>query len=169
MSQSPLPSSEQPAQPALSTSAALHASLDGLPEWCSESFRERYRRGEVPQFGCYDSVYLRAPRQQAVTSRTGSGSTTELPASAFFPPFSSLVRQYTRERNRAAAATTHAEQSEEGEAEAPEEVGGPAFGRTRPSHSWEHITRAEDLWNGPPLTTKIPPASDYERILLDRA
>jgi hypothetical protein len=150
-----------PAPQPLSTSSALRSSLDGLPEWCSDAFRERYGSGEVPQFGCYDPVYLRRPLQPAL-------DLSGLPSSPFFPPFSSLVRQYVKERDATSeAGARHAVEDEEGEGQ--EELAGYAFGRARPPRSWERITSAEDLWNGPPLTTKIPPAADYERILLDRA
>ncbi|KPA81116.1 unspecified product [Leptomonas pyrrhocoris] len=152
---------ESSPQHSLSTSAAVQSSVDGLPEWCTNEFRERYRRGEVPLFGCYDPVYLRQP------FRPASESAGLLPpSSSFFPPFSSLVRRFASASD--AASSTAPEAKDDGEQDANGDVAGSGFGRARPAHSWEHITSAEDLWNGPPLTTKIPPAGDYERILLDR-
>ncbi|KAL7695475.1 hypothetical protein N2W54_001391 [Lotmaria passim] len=144
----------------LSQQQPLSTSSDGLPEWCTEEFRERYRRGEVPQFGCYDPVYM---HQSVRETHASSG----LPSSSFFPPFSSLVRQHAKTRD-VLSSTEASMVAAAAEDETPDEADGLTFGRARPAHSWVHITPAEDLWNGPPLTTKIPPASDYERILLDR-
>lgn len=144
-------------QPPLSTSSAVQSSTDGLPECCSDAFRELYRRGEVPRFGCYDPVFLHPPLRDA-----------DAASSAFFPPFSSLVRRYLAARDASTTASTAADGAAEDEEEALDSMQGVRFGSARPEHSWEHITSAEDLWNGPPLTTKIPPAADYERILLDR-
>ncbi|KPI89486.1 hypothetical protein ABL78_1362 [Leptomonas seymouri] len=157
------PQSESPTPHALGTSSVTQFSTDGLPEWCSNEFRERYRRGEVPQFGCYDPVYIRQ-----VFRRTGeSYDLLSSSSSSFFTPVSSLVRRCAAERD--AASSTSAKAKAEGEEDAQDELDGPSFGCARPAYSWEHITSAEDLWSGPPLTMKIPPAADYERILLDRA
>lgn len=154
---------------ATTTAQSPQDALGTLPACCSEAFKEYYRRGEVPRFGCYDPVYLRQPAGSAAASAAASSS--------FFPPLSSLVREYAGQGAASASLTldsvTAGEDGDDGGDGVVEgrmrEAAPRSAERARPLYSWEHITSAEDMWNGPPLTMKIPPASDYERILLDRA
>lgn len=32
--------------------------------------------------------------------------------------------------------------------------------------AWERVRPIEEVWNGPPMSDKVPPAKDYERLLL---
>ncbi|ORC91543.1 uncharacterized protein TM35_000051390 [Trypanosoma theileri] len=32
--------------------------------------------------------------------------------------------------------------------------------------AWERMRSIEDIWNGPPMSDKVPPAKDYERLLM---
>ncbi|KAH9593089.1 hypothetical protein LSM04_000843 [Trypanosoma melophagium] len=32
--------------------------------------------------------------------------------------------------------------------------------------AWERVRSIEDVWNGPPMSDKVPPAKDYERLLM---
>lgn len=156
---SPSPPSSLPAPSALGT----------LPACCTEGFKEHYRRGEVPRFGCYDPVYLRQAFDPSPTLDSAMRNPTH---ASFFPPFSSLVRTYA-DHGAASSASPLVSCIAGGASAADEDADQDAVtltpDRARPVHSWEHITSAEDMWNGPPLTMKVPPASDYERILLDRA
>ncbi|KAK7201392.1 hypothetical protein NESM_000201700 [Novymonas esmeraldas] len=154
----PTPSPPSPSPP--SSPPAPSSPLGTLPACCTDAFKEHYRRGEVPRFGFYDPVYLRHTHDATPTSAAALRNPTN---ASFFPPFSSLVRDYSTHGATSASASLAAhtpavEDDVERAAATPD--------RARPLRSWEHLTSAEDMWSGPPLTTKIPPASDYERSLL---
>ncbi|KAG5493635.1 hypothetical protein JIQ42_02008 [Leishmania sp. Namibia] len=164
----PSSSSSSPSA-SLPPSPSLPASVVGtLPNCCTEAFKEHYRRGEVPRFGLYDPVYL---RQALDASPIIDSATRNRTHASFFPPFSSLVRAYADDG--AASFSSLPASGIAGtptvDEDADQDTVTLTADRARPLRSWEHITSAEDLWNGPPLTMKIPPASDYERILLDGA
>ncbi|CAG9580789.1 hypothetical_protein [Leishmania major strain Friedlin] len=156
---SPSPPSSLPAPSAVGT----------LPACCTEAFKEHYRRGEVPRFGCHDPVYL---RQAFDTSPTLDSAMCNPTHASFFPPFSSLVRTCA-DHGVASSSSPLASRIAGGapavDEDADQDPVTVTADRARPVHSWEHITSAEDMWNGPALTMKVPPASDYERILLDHA
>ncbi|GET91957.1 unspecified product [Leishmania tarentolae] len=144
------------------------SSVGTLPACCPEAFKELYRRGEVPRFGCYDPVYL---RQALDTTSTFDSAMHDPEHASFFPPFSLLVRT-DADHSAASSSSLLASRTADAPAvdeDADQDVATPTKNRGQHVLGWEHITSAEDMWNGPPLTTKVPPASDYERILLDRA
>nr|CCC94878.1 conserved hypothetical protein [Trypanosoma congolense IL3000] len=39
--------------------------------------------------------------------------------------------------------------------------------RVASGFAWERVRPIEDIWNGPPMSDKVPPARDYERLMLD--
>ncbi|SYZ69173.1 hypothetical_protein [Leishmania braziliensis MHOM/BR/75/M2904] len=162
------PISSSSSSPSSSFSPSAPSSLGTLPACCTEAFKEHYRRGEVPQFGCYDPVYLR----QAFDTSPTLDSTTRNPTHAsFFPSFSSLVRAYADHgaTSLSLPPTSRTMNAPAADEDTDQGTTTMTADHARSRRSWECITSAEDMWNGPPLTMKIPPASDYERILLDRA
>ncbi|KAG5495178.1 hypothetical protein JKF63_02233 [Porcisia hertigi] len=162
-------SSSSPSPSEAPSSVPAPTAVGTLPACCTEAFKEYYRRGEVPQFGCYDPIYLR----QAFDTPSTLKHTSENPMHAsFFPPFSSLVRAYAVHDTASFSSFLSGDIAGEPavtEGANVDDAVTSAANRARPLQSWVQITSVEDMWNGPPLTTKIPPASDYERILLDRA
>lgn len=115
--------------------------------------------------------------------------------SFFPPILQSLLLATSRENTMAAAATsssstplvsssseevTHAVQMMEKKVESvreshpyvlfhsslpQEHQWGGATGKGVTAGDWERVTPLEQLWSGPALSTKVPPASDYARLL----
>ncbi|KAG5469488.1 hypothetical protein LSCM1_02710 [Leishmania martiniquensis] len=163
------PSSSLSPPPSISPSSLPAPRAVGtLPDCCTEAFKEHYRKGEVPRFGCYDPVYLRQAVDTSPTIDSAARSSTH---ASFFPPFSSLVHAYAdhgaaSSSSLLASGLADMPSVEEG---ADQDTATLTADRARPLRTWEYITNPEEMWNWPPLTMKIPPASDFERILLDRA
>jgi len=121
-----------------------------LPRGSSAEFRQLYERGEVPHFGFYKPLYL----------HSSLAASTEA-ESCFFPPLFSVLSSRARVTDAAASGDGEDDHDGNGSVET-----APTLARCR--HGWEVVRSVEELWNGGELQTKIPPAADYERMLLDR-
>lgn len=126
------------------TSVPPAKSSTALPPGCSTAFQRLYEEGTVPQFGCYKPLYLHASLASSAEAAT-----------CFFPPMASLLPSCTQKAEEAA--------DDDGDEDAQ-----IASASARLRHGWEVVSSVEELWSGEALQTKIPPAADYERMLLDR-
>lgn len=158
-----------------------------LPPWTNPEFRERCERegfdAVVPSFSWYQPQFLKKARP--IVWRSDSAAQDPSPSASIeaccFPPLREVVGlDYSGPPSAAMGSVKEAAlppepakkkgrkdkadvAGEEGDADVNEAVDDPEtlaiFGRVG------QPTAIEDLWFGPPLSAKVPPAADYERLL----
>lgn len=120
---------------------------------CSEAFLKAQAEGHLPPFSWYKPRFLPPPSSiSTATVALSSSSSRDGEAIPFFPPLMEAVLSGRLD------GEAHPTRLSPAEVEARKAAAGFA---------WEKTTSVEDLWYGPALSNKVPPATDYERLLLD--
>lgn len=127
----------------------------------------------APRFSWYQPRYLSQASASAGPSDQGAGMPTRLTEEesqrAFFPSIlASLLREGDSEgegRPVGSSPSSHSSNPFVLRAELEGSLKEESERRAAVGLDWRTYSSMESLWNGPPLSAKVPPASDYTRLL----